>query len=89
MARVRVRFFATFREVSGSAEAHAEAADVSDLLEQMTARYGRPFRDLLRGLEPDSFVVLVNGRNIGHGHGVLTKLNDGDEVSLFPPVSGG
>lgn len=89
MALVRVRFFATFREASGCPETSAEAADVSGLLDQLSARYGEPFRGLLRDPGKDSFVILVNGRNMGQVRGLVTPLNDGDEVSLFPPVSGG
>lgn len=89
MAIVTVRFFATFREASGCAEAPAEAPDISSLLEVLVARYGPSFRVLVTDKGMDSFVVLVNGRNIGQTCGLGTPLADGDEVSLFPPVSGG
>lgn len=89
MAVVTVRFFATFREASGCAEASAEGSDVSSLLDSLAARYGPPFKALVVDKGLDSFVVLVNGRNIGRTRGLGTALADGDEVSLFPPVSGG
>ena len=34
-------------------------------------------------------VITVNGRNVNDLKGHRTKLQDGDEVSLFPPIAGG
>ncbi len=89
MAEVTVRFFATFREVSGCPSARAVATDLAGLLGSLSEAYGEPFGRLVRGRTGDSFVVLVNGRNAGQLRGLDTELADGDEVSLFPPVSGG
>jgi molybdopterin synthase sulfur carrier subunit len=81
--------FATFREVAGCAEAAAEAADVRGLLEALAHRYGPEFSRLVSGVAAEGFVVLVNGRNVGGPDGMSAPLADGDEVSLFPPISGG
>lgn len=89
MAKVRVRFFATFREISGCPESPEEASDISELLDRLSAKYGGPFGRLLGDREADSFVVLVNGNNMRQLRGVDTELRDGDEISLFPPISGG
>jgi len=89
MANVTVRFFATFREASGCQEASADASDLADLLSLLSARYGERFSRLVRDPAADSFVVLVNGGNAGQLQGLGTVLRDGDEVSLFPPISGG
>lgn len=89
MAKVKVRFFATFREVSGCAETSADASDVAGLLDALVSRYGEPFGRLVRDRQADAFVVLVNGRNAGQLRGQGAELVDGDEVSLFPPISGG
>jgi molybdopterin synthase sulfur carrier subunit len=89
MAEVRVRFFATFREASGCPESSVTASDLSGLLDALSARHGEPFERLVRDRAADAFVVLVNGRNAGQLRGLDTELADGDEVSLFPPVSGG
>lgn len=89
MARVKVRFFATFREVSGCSETSADASDVAGLLDSLSSRFGEPFRLLVRDGAADAFVVLVNGRNISQSRGLGTELAEEDEVSLFPPISGG
>jgi molybdopterin synthase sulfur carrier subunit len=89
MARVRVRMFATFREVAGCAETAEEAGDVSGLLDSLARRYGPEFERLVSGRAAEGFVVLVNGRNVGGPDGLKAPLADGDEVSLFPPISGG
>lgn len=89
MARVKVRMFATFREVAGCAETSEEARDVSGLLDALALRYGEAFGRLVRGSAAEGFVVLVNGRNVGQLQSLHTPLADGDEVSLFPPISGG
>ena len=36
-----------------------------------------------------SILILKNGRNIRLLRGLLTRLEDGDKVSIFPPVCGG
>ena len=36
-----------------------------------------------------SILILKNGRNIRFLRGLLTRLEDGDKVSIFPPVCGG
>ena len=36
-----------------------------------------------------SILILKNGRNIRFLRGLLTRLEDGDKVSIFPPICGG
>lgn len=36
-----------------------------------------------------SILILKNGRNIRFLRGLLTRLEDGDKVSILPPVCGG
>ncbi len=36
-----------------------------------------------------SILILKNGRNIRFLRGLFTSLEDGDKVSIFPPVCGG
>ncbi len=39
--------------------------------------------------EPERLVVLVNGRNARQSAGAPVRLADGDDIAVFPPVSGG
>ena len=82
MISVKVRFFASHREAAGATQtviALPEGASVGDLREALCARIPALARVGLPS------VVAVNGAFNPDG----AKLRDGDEVALFPPVSGG
>jgi molybdopterin converting factor small subunit len=91
---VTVRYHNVLRSAAGLAEEELpvpEGATLYALFEALAGAHGPPLRDLL--LEADGSVVshLVAFRNrklvSGDPRGVL--LADGDEVMLFPAVSGG
>lgn len=85
MSTVNVLYFARLREAFGvSAESVSldEGATVGDLIRHLQERgdswsselgAGRPFR------------IAVNQEMAAAGH----KLGEGDEVAIFPPVTGG
>jgi len=80
--KVKVKLYASFREIVGAKEQDIEVADdttVQMLLEDYIGRFpqiGR-FRE---------HVILSVNKEYGHPQ---RKLKDGDEVSFLPPVSGG
>ena len=77
-----VKFFASHREYSGESELELELDDgakVSDLVAEVLARF--PELEKLK----DETIVSVN-KNYAED---ATVLSDGDEVALFPPISGG
>ncbi|MGD8807216.1 MAG: MoaD/ThiS family protein, partial [Chloroflexota bacterium] len=42
------------------------------------------------GMVSRQVAILVNGRHYSHlPNGLNTKLKDGDDVALFPPIAGG
>lgn len=91
--KVRVKAFATFREVMDSQiELELpEDATIRMLLAELTARY-RDLRGMLfAGPEilKDFVNILRNGRNIQFLAGLDTPLGNGDVIALFPPVAGG
>ena len=80
--QVTVKLFARLREVVGNGELVREleeGATLDDLLQELYAQF-----PVLRDLATRTFIAL--------NHQLATPsspLHDGDEVALFPPVSGG
>lgn len=91
MARVSVRLFASVREAAGRSSLDLDASNLGELLESMKSTLSPAVAGILVGREadPDSVVILVNGRNIGRAPARSVRFSDGDEVAIFPPVSGG
>jgi len=92
--RVRVRFFAGFRDLANTKEAMVELpsqATVEDGLQALLREFPRLKTELLdeRGRLREYVAVLVNGRNVRDLMKEATALREGDEVCLFPPVAGG
>lgn len=90
---LELRFFATFREAVGQKETRqpvAEGASVGDVLSELETEYDGLEGQLLEGgaIRPQ-LSVLKNGRDVAHMAGADTILEDGDRLSVFPPVAGG
>jgi sulfur-carrier protein len=83
---VKILYFAWLRARIGCAEEElalpAEIRDVAGLLDWLRAR-GPRFAEALRDLSVVR--VAVNQDYVGREH----PLRDGDEVAIFPPVTGG
>ncbi len=88
MASVRLRCFAGAREAAGTGSADFYATTLGDLLAQASERFGEQFRLVL-----ETSRVWVNGEEPGQGEArgraEETELQDGDEIAILPPVSGG
>lgn len=92
---IDLRFFATFREAVGTKEYSRpieDEATVGDVLAALEDEYdgldGRLLTDEEDAIRPQ-LSVLKNGRNVVHMAGPETPLEDGDVLSVFPPVAGG
>ena len=83
--------FATVREAARTSEWSVEAHDLPDLLDKLGDKFGDKLDAMLKEscVDPDRLVILVNGKNSGRGRSNSVALVDGDEVAIFPPVSGG
>jgi molybdopterin synthase sulfur carrier subunit len=83
---VKLLYFAWLRARIGLAEEElavpAEVRDVAGLLRWLRGRSGT-YAEALRDLSV--IRVAVNQEYVGPEH----KIGDGDEVALFPPVTGG
>lgn len=80
--RIRLLFFASYRDLAGTDRLDLELADGASVATLVDAVRGRS--DALRRL-PAEPVVAVN-----HEYADLDRrLNEGDEVALLPPVAGG
>ncbi|MFC7214133.1 ubiquitin-like small modifier protein 1 [Saliphagus sp. GCM10025334] len=88
-----LRFFATFREAVGQKDLSRtveDGATVGDVLEALEAEYQGLEGELLQdGAIRPQLSVLKNGRDVVHMAGVDTDLEEGDRLSVFPPVAGG
>ena len=91
MASVVVRMYATLRTASGLESVILEARTLAELDSALRRRFGPDMGALLgQGGQPFSdVVVLVNGVNATTDRPQEFVLDDGDEVAVFPPISGG
>jgi sulfur-carrier protein len=82
--KIKLLYFARLRETFGLATETVELASgtVADLLAVLRAR-GEPWSNELSGER--AFRVAVNQDIVG----LESTLDDGDEVAVFPPVTGG
>jgi MoaD family protein len=83
--------FATVRETAQESEWSVEARDLPDLLDKLGDKFGTKLDAMLKEYseDHDRLVILVNGKNAVRGRSSSVELADGDEVAIFPPVSGG
>lgn len=92
---LELRFFATFREAVGQKTIHRkyddDAVTVGEVLRQLEAEFDGLEGDILddEGDIQDMLTILKNGREVVHLDGTDTVLEDGDALSVFPPVAGG
>ena len=94
--KVKVKFFALVRELTGKRE---ETVDLDDhatvrvLLDKLVKEYGEKFGEYL--FDPVSkqprghLQFLIDGRNITLMQGLDTTLQEGCSFAILPPVGGG
>jgi len=93
--KVTVKFFTTLREITGKKEEQIEfsrAVTVESLLKQLSKKYGKEFNDYVYdelGNVHGHLHFLVNGQSTTALQGFRTRLKDGDQVAILPPVGGG
>jgi len=94
---VKVKLFATFREMAGGRhEVNVKLpkeATIVDLIEELSKILGEEVKDTLLDFKTVDLKplnkILINGCNVELLQKLSTPLKDGDVVALFPPVGGG
>jgi molybdopterin synthase sulfur carrier subunit len=90
---LELRFFANFRAEVGQKTIHREYEDgstVGEILLALEAEFPGLEGDLVEdGAIRDQLSVLKNGRDVYHMQGMDTPMEDGNRLSVFPPVAGG
>ncbi|MFB6268978.1 MAG: ubiquitin-like small modifier protein 1 [Halobacterium sp.] len=90
---VQLRFFATFRQAVGTKvvdREFEEGTTVGDVLYTLEDEYEGLDGELVENGDLRPHInVLKSGREVLHLDGMETELEDGDQLSIFPPVAGG
>lgn len=81
---IQVKFFGLARLALKISKLELEAKTVGSALEKISEMY-----DSISLKELKNCVIFVNGTNIVEDRRFNTKLNDGDEVHIISPSSGG
>jgi sulfur-carrier protein len=90
MGLVSVRLFANLREIVGQPQLSLEVSTIRELLTALRSEHPALQPLLCEDGEVRPYItILVNGENIRDVEALATILSDGDEVAIFPPVSGG
>lgn len=89
---LELRFFANFRATVGQKTLNQEFEDVStvgELARTLSEEY--PEMELFdgNGSLREFIRIMKDGKDITHLDGLETELDDGDTISIFPPVAGG
>ena len=90
---ITVRAFANFRSIWGAQKnvILTQGQTVRDLFEILFEKHS-DFRTEVFNFEgqlSENIDIIINGRTIGHTTELTTKLQDGDQVFIFPALSGG
>ncbi len=91
--RINVLAFANFREILGKEREMRllEGATVRDLLDLLAAD-GQAFKEAAfdeSGMLRDYVLLMVNKKRIDPAMDLSRKLEEGDELAIFPPLAGG
>ena len=88
MSNIKVKFFANFREFTGTKELEMDGSTVIEILKNLCTKFPGFEELIFDGEKIKPYVnVFLNGRNVNESGGINTMLNEDDVIALFPPVS--
>ncbi len=90
--KLKVTLFANFREVTKNKEVEISPTGerVTDVIAALVRDYPKLEPLMLNGSEIKPYVnILLNGKSVREQGGLAARVKEGDEVAVFPPVSGG
>jgi len=90
MINLELLFFGNLREITGVRKTGAAINDgsrLTDLIEHLSAEYGREFGEQIKTIE--GLRILINGREYYLLGRMETPLAEGDTIVFLPPIAGG
>jgi molybdopterin synthase sulfur carrier subunit len=90
--RIRIKFFAYFRELFQGKERDVELEQGTTVGELLTllCHSNEQRKEIFDGNSLKSAVVVMrNGTHVHSLKGLKTEMNDGDTIALFPLIGGG
>ncbi len=90
MPKIIVKLFANFREFTGTRELEIDGITAGEILGILCKKFPGFEKLLFKGKNLQPYVnVFLNGRNVLESGGLEAVVKAGDEIAIFPPVSGG
>jgi molybdopterin synthase sulfur carrier subunit len=90
--KIRIKFFAYFRELFQGKERNIELKKGTTIMELLTllCHSEEQQKEIFDGNALKSTVVVMrNGTNVHSLNGLKTEVNEGDTIALFPLIGGG
>ncbi len=96
MARIAVRLYSLFRQLTETDYIHLEANDLGEALKQLELRFGPQIQDRFTkfGIRQNArireyCIFLLNGRSVNKQEFDRVELAEGDILHVFPLAAGG
>jgi len=93
--KVTVKFFVA-KDITGKSREELileDGSTVEDLLQKLSEKYGSRFKEYVydeKMKSPRGYLqFIIDGRSVATLNGIKTKLYDGCEFAIVPPVGGG
>jgi molybdopterin synthase sulfur carrier subunit len=92
LGRIKIAFYGALAKITGEKSTDIEAVTLKEAINELNSKYGERFKngvfDERRKLT--RFInIYINGKDIRFLNHLDTKLNDEEQVSIIPAVSGG